>query len=153
MFYQTSGKQTAFANGATLDFLLAVPAGTYPHVQTMILTFGRGDIDFVAYEDTTVSANGSALTLQNVNRTSSNTPSLALYASPTVTDPGTQIFELWVPPTTTGTGQSANGIAGIGQGSEWILNDDRNYLVRITNNSGVSVDWSYEFSWYEIDYS
>jgi hypothetical protein len=151
----TTGKQTGLANAATVDFLLKVPAFTFPHVQQMSLTFGRGDIDVVAYEGTTVSADGSALTIQNVNRNSSNTPNLELYASPTVTTPGTEIFRLWSPPTGTGTGQSANGISGVGQGSEWVLQGNgggTNYLVSITNNSGVSIDWSYEFTWYELDY-
>lgn len=151
-YYQTSGKETALANAGVVDFLLTVPAGTFPHIQTMKLNFGRGGIDFVAYEGTTVSGNGSAITTQNVNRNSSNTPSLELYSGPTVTDVGTPIFTLWVPPTATGTGQSADGVAGIGQGSEWMLAPSTNYLVRITNNSGSTIDWSYEFSWYEIGY-
>ena len=43
-------------------------------------------------------------------------------------------------------------IAGIGQGSEWILKPETPWLIRLTNNSGATIDWSYEFSWYEISY-
>ena len=152
MFYQTSGKQTGLLNAGVEDFLMVTPAFNFPHIQIMQLNFGRGDIDFVAYENTTVSDNGTPLPIENVNRNSSNVPALDLYASPTVTGVGDHIFTLWVPPTGTGTGQSANGVAGVGQGSEWILAPSTNYLVRLTNNSGSTIDWSYEFAWYEIGY-
>jgi len=151
--YSQTGKGTGWANAGVLDFLISVPAATFPHVQVMKLNFGRGDIDLVAYEGTTTSNDGTGLTVQNVNRNSSNTPATALYSSPTVTDPGTQIFTLWIPPTSTGTGLSANGIEGVGQGSEWLLAPETKYLIRLTNNSGSTIDWSHEFSWYEVDYT
>jgi len=153
MFYSHTGKDESWTNGATRNFYLSVPAGVFPHIQVMKLDFGRGDIDFVAYEGTTVSSSGTPLTAVNVNRASANTPSLSLSAEPTVTDTGTAIFTLWAPPTSTGTGQSANGVEGVGQGSEWILNAGTNYLVRLTNNSGSTISWAHEFTWYEIDYS
>ena len=151
-FFNTSGKETGWTNGTTKEFLISPPAGCYPHVQAMVLNFGRGDIDFEAYEGPTITDNGTALTVRNVNRNSDNTPDLDLYASPTTTDDGTMEFQLWVPPTSTGTGQSSNGIEGVGQGSEWILKPSTPWLVRLTNNSGATIDWSYEFSWYEIGY-
>ena len=152
MFFNTSGKQTGWTDGTSKSFLISPPAGCFPHVQTMILNFGRGDIDFVAYEGPTVTDNGSALTAVNVNCSSTNTADLALYAEPTVSDNGTHKFTLWVPPTATGNGQSANGIAGVGQGSEWLLNESVPWLIVMTNNSGSTIDWSYEFSWYELNY-
>ena len=152
MYFSTSGKQTAWADATTREFLIVPPAGCYPHVQVMLLTFGRGDIDFVAYEGPNITDNGTALTARNVNRNSTNTPDLALYATPTTTDDGVMEFQLWVPPTATGNGQSANGISGVGQGSEWVLKPETPWLVRLTNNSGATIDWSYEFSWYEVSY-
>lgn len=151
-FFVTSGKQTAWATATSKLFLLRVPALVFPHVQTMKLSFGRGDIDFEAFEGATVSATGTALPLQNPNRNSTNTPDLELYAEPTVTDDGTSIFTLWTPPTAAGVGQSANGVEGVGQGSEWILKAGTDYIVRMTNNSGALIDWSYEFAWYEVGY-
>lgn len=152
MYFTTSGKQTGWTNGTTKSFLISPPAGCFPHIQTMHLNFGRGDIDFVAYEGPTVTGNGSALTINNVNRTSSRTAALNLYAEPTVSDNGTHEFTLWVPPTAAGTGQTASGIMGVGQASEWILNESTPWLVVMTNNSGATIDWSYEFSWYEVGY-
>ena len=152
MFFNVSGKQTGWTNGTTQQFLVSPPAGCFPHIQTMILNFGKGDIDFVAYENPTITDNGSPLTPVNVNRTSANTAALQLYAAPTVTDNGTHEFTLWVPNTSTGNGQSANGITGVGQGSEWVLNESTPWLIVLTNNSGATIDWAYEFSWYELGY-
>lgn len=152
MFFVTSGKQTGWLTGTSKTFLLSPPAGCFPHVQEIRLNFGSGDIDFVAYEGPTVTDNGSELTYHNINRASTNTPNLNLYAEPTVSADGTQMFTLWVPPTSSGTGQSANGVAAEGQGHEWVLNASTPYLVRLTNNSGSTIDWSYEFAWYEITY-
>jgi len=153
MFFTTSGKNTGWTNGTTQEFLISPPAGCFPHIQAMLLSFGKGDIDFAAYEGPTITDNGTALPTRNVNRNSTNTPDLNLYASPTTTDDGELEYQLWVPPTATGAGQSANGITGVGQGSEWILKPETPWLVRLTNNSGSTIDWSYEFSWYELSYT
>lgn len=153
MFYQVSGKQTGWLDTTSEEFLIVTPAFTFPHVQVMLLNFGSGDIDFAAYENTTTSADGTPLVPMNVNRNSTNAPDTVLTAGPTITDDGDNIFNLWVPPTGTGVGQSANGVQGTGQGSEWILAPDSKYLIRLTNNSGSTIDWSYEFSWYEIDWA
>lgn len=148
--FTTSGKNTNWSTGTSLSFLISPPADCTPHVKTMDLNFGRGDIDFVAYEGPTITDNGTPLTAQNVNRNSSTTPLLNLFANPTTSDNGELEFQLWVPPTSTGVGKSANGVTGVGQGGEWILAPETPWLIVLTNNSGVTIDWSYEFSWYEI---
>lgn len=151
-YFQTSGKQTAWLDATEKKFLLRTPILTFPHIQLMKLNFGKGDIDFVAYEDATVAVDGTPLPVVNPNRNSAETEALLLFGEPTITDNGTQIFELWVPPTATGVGQSANGIEGVGQASEWILKPSCDYLVVLTNNSGTTISFSYEFAWYEIGY-
>lgn len=152
MMFTTTGKQTGWTNGTSQLFLISVPADTFPHVQSMRLSFSRGDIDFTIHEGTTTSADGSALPIANINRNSANTPDLDLFAQPTVTDNGTLLYTLWVPPTAAGTGQTANGVENIGQGHEWILPPSTKYLATLTNNSGATISWSYEFTWYEPNY-
>ena len=152
MYFIVSGKQTGLVNGGTTEFLVSPPADCFPHIQTMVLNFGRGDVDFEAYEGPTITDNGTPIPAQNVNRNSSITPELNLYANPTTTDDGSQEFQLWVPPTATGTGQSANGIEGLGNANEWVLAPETPWLIRITNNSGATIDWSYQFAWYEVSY-
>lgn len=152
MYFAASGKQTGWADGTSKTFLMRTAALNFPHVQTMQLSFGKGDIDFVAYEGATINADGTPLPVENVNRNSSTTPAMLLFAEPTVGANGDHIFTLWVPNTATGVGQSANGVEGIGQASEWILKPGTDYVVVMTNNSGATIAWAYQFAWYEIGY-
>ena len=43
--FHSSGKVLTLANAASADFVLAVPADTYPHFARVRLNFGDGDID------------------------------------------------------------------------------------------------------------
>jgi len=151
-YHVCTGKDTGWLDAGVKVFQLKTAALNFPHIQTMLLNFGKGDVDFVAYEGATITVDGTPLPVFNANRNSTKTPLLELFAAPTVGANGTEIFRLWTPPTATGVGQSANGIAGVGQGSEWILKPSTDYLVIMTNNSGATIDFSYEFSWYELAY-
>jgi hypothetical protein len=150
--YHTSGKVTGMINANVDDFLLSVPAVTFPHFQRLQITAGEGDIDMLVYEGTTTSADGAAVSVFNVNRNSSNTPDTVLTTGPTVTDVGTLIHTQWIPPSATGVGQSPAGVVGETNGEEWVLKPSTKYLVRITNNSGSTISYRYEMLWYEIDY-
>jgi len=152
MVFHASGKVTGMINANVDEFLVAVPAVTFPHFQRFRITAGRGDIDVQVYEGTTTSADGTPITTQNTNRNSTNTPSTVLTSAPTITDDGTLVHTSWMPPTGTGTGQSANGLVGETNGEEWILKPATKYLVRITNNSGATIDYAYEMLWYEVSY-
>jgi len=150
--YHTSKKWVGVANGAAVDVLFDVPANTYPHIQKMEIFAGAGDIDFALYEGVTVSANGTLCPCPNVNRNSSNTGATQIYVDPTVTDTGTLIADHWVPPTSTGQGQSQQGVSNASEGEEWIFAPSTKYVKRITNNSGNAVDMYISIVWYEIGY-
>ena len=150
--YHASGKATAIADGATLEMLFKVPAGTFPHFHKVRMQYGAGDVEMDAYEGTTVSADGTSITAYNLNRNSSNTPNMTAFHTPTITADGTKIHAQWAPPTASGTGGSQEGVVDVTQGEEWILKPDTNYLFRITNNSGEIISIGYEIMWYEIDF-
>jgi len=150
--YHASGKVTGMVDANVDDFLIAVPAGTFPHFQRLQVTAGRGDIDIQVYEGTTTSADGAAITTFNVNRNSLNTPSSVVTFGPTVSVAGPLIHTQWIQPTATGVGQSPSGIVGETNGEEWVLKPSTKYLVRITNNSGATIAYRYELLFYEIDY-
>lgn len=152
MVFHSSGKVTGMIDENVDDFLLVVPTFTYPHLQTFNLTFGAGDIDILVYEGATASADGTPVTPFATNRNSSQDAALVINQSPTVTDEGTLVHTGWLPPTATGVGQSPDGIVGPGPGEEWILAPETKYLVRLTNNSGGTVDYRFEALWYELDY-
>jgi len=148
--FHSSGKNTGLANAATADFLMSVPAGVYPHVQRVRLDLEDGDVDLAMYEGVTTSADGGVITPFNTNRNSSNTSGAILTGTPTVTDLGTLFHRHWIPPTATGVGAKA-GIMDINAfGEEWLLAPSTKYLFRITNNSGGTIDYRWEFVWYEI---
>lgn len=152
--FHASGKVTGMIDDNVDDFLISVPAGTFPHFQRFRMFMGRGDVDVLVYEGTTTSADGGAITTNNTNRTSTNTPGVDLFSAPTVTDVGTLVHTSWLPPTSAGQGQSgATGISGETNGEEWVLAPSTKYLIRITNLSGATIDYAYEMLWYEVGYT
>jgi hypothetical protein len=152
MVFHSSAKVTGLADAGVYDLLVAVPAGAFPHFQRLQVTAGRGDIDLNVYEDTTTSADGTTVPVFNVNRNSARTPSSVVTHTPTVTGVGTLIHTQWIQPTATGVGQSPAGIVGETNGEEWVLKPSTKYLVRLTNNSGATIDFRYEMLFYEIGY-
>jgi hypothetical protein len=151
--YHASGKVTGMVDTNVDDFLIVTPASPEVNFSSVGLKVGEGDVDIQVYEDTTVSAAGSALTELNTNRNSSNTPGTVLTFGPTVTGVGTLIHTDWIPPTATGIGATPGGASTIGgKGEEWILKPSSNYMIRITNNSGATIAYQWEMAWYEPDY-
>ena len=150
--HSVTAKFAALADTASLELLLTVPAGVYPHLNKWRSSFGRGDIDIVGYEAPTVSDVGTAMPSLNTNRNSSRVPGMTVSHTPTTSADGSLIHTIWVPPTGTGTGQSANGVANVEAGEEWILPASTQYLWRITNNSGATIPVSFDLIWYEIAY-
>lgn len=142
----TLGKRFTIAEaGGVVDFLGIVPAGTFPHFRTMIVTLDGGPFDVDFYEGTTVSANGAAVSANNNNRNSANTNSMEIYQGPTVTDAGALLEPVLA------TGNKQSGAIGSDSTNEWILKAGTNYLIRITNNTpgGGSSNASANMFWYE----
>ena len=148
--YHASGKITGILAAGIHEMMFRVPAGAYPHLHVLRMQFGAGDVDMVAYEGVTVSADGTEVPSHNLNRNSSNVPAMLLFDSPTVTDDGLEIHRQWTPPTATGQGQSVEGVVNVEQGEEWVLKPSTDYLFRITNNSSDTIDMGFEVMWYEI---
>ncbi len=131
--------------GGTHEFLGVVPAAVFPHFRSLTITSdgGPNDVDF--YEDTTVSANGAAVTPYNNNRNSITIPELLIYDIPTITGDGTLLEPILIP----GTKQA--GSFGSEASNEWILKASSNYMIRITNNTvgaGTS-NFTINMFWYE----
>lgn len=149
--FHWAGKVTGLLNASAVDFLFKVPAATYPHIHRMRANVGAGDVDIQAFEGTTVSADGTPLVVDNLNRNSVITPDMTMFFNPTVTADGTEIHNIWIPPTSAGVGQSIQGVSGATAGEEWILKPSTNYLQRITNNSGSTISAWVEILFYELD--
>jgi hypothetical protein len=153
MVFHCSGKVTGIVDDASSDFLLVAPPVTPLHLHRARMTFGAGDVDLLAYEGVETSAQGAAVNpIFNLNRNSDNTPEMLITSNPTITAPGTLIHTQWAPPTAAGQGQSPQGIGDVDQGEEWILIPGEQYLIRVTNRSGGTITFAYEFMWFEVTY-
>ncbi len=138
-----SNKFAAIADDGVADIYVKVPAGIEPHI-----VFHRdieGDADVELFEDTTVSADGTALTPRNLNRNSTNISTVSFFHTPTVTSPGTQLFIEW---NAAGSGGQAAGSEGAFD--EFELAKGKNYLFRVTNRSGSAKNIGSFARYYEV---
>lgn len=147
-FYTATYRNTAVANGATLDILIAVPAGKVPHLQLLEIVTDGGPISYQLDEAVTTSADGTALPSYNRNRTSSNVAATVLTHTPTVTDTGLEIEAHNVP----AIGNKVGIFDQTSQG-EWMLKPSTKYLLRVTNDSGQARDIEARLAFYEIDWN
>ena len=152
MVFSSTGKATGLANAGVFEFTLST-GNSYPHLNKMRLSFGAGDIDVLSFKNATWSSAGTPLVPVNTNLNSSNTPVMSMAYNPTLLTDGTEVHTMWAPPTATGVGQSQSGLANLDAGEEWILAPNTQYLFRITNNSGVTIDMAWDFLWYEVSYT
>lgn len=132
-------EQNTLGNEGTRDILLVTPNTTrWSH-----LTFGfrsSGEANFVFYEGTTTSDDGTAVTPMNRNRNSDHTAGMLVYHTPTVSAVGTQLCTRHF-----GAGRTPGEERGI---SEWVLRQNTKYLIRVTSEA-ASNDISSAFDWYE----
>jgi len=137
------------ANGVTQYHLLKNPAFNYPHLRIVTTDVTIAPAVISLYETPTTTADGTTATTFNYNRNSANTSSLLMYENPTVTAVGTLLESVLIPSGGGGGGSSKPGGFGIDLPTEWILKQNTNYLVAITNNSGSTIDAYVHFFWYE----
>ena len=139
-----SDRHDGIENGADFDYLLRVPAGNSARQIHMRFNFigkantGSLDIDICLYKDTVVSADGTPEDLVSTNDAVVKTTGVLIFESPTVTNVGTlKTCNLIV-------GEKKSASSKEQAVPEWILAPDgdnaRDYLFRLTNNSGGTVD-------------
>ncbi len=117
------------ADGADFDILLVT--GT-TKVIVALAAATSGDADVIFYEDTTVSDNGSAVSVVNMNRNSAKASNMSAFEAPTVTGVGTELFNVSFPGGEKKDAVPVSAASSLG----WYLKPSSNYLLRITNQSG-----------------
>ncbi len=150
--FHASGKVSAMVDANVDNFLFVTPSTPVVHLFKWTMVVGAGDVDLQIYEAPTSSAAGAALTELNVNRNSSKTPGCVLTFGPTLSDDGTLLHTDWIPPSAAAIGQTQSGKGDEGTGEEWMLMPSTKYLFRVTNNSGETIDYRWEFAWMEPNY-
>ena len=141
-----SDKHTGITNGANFDTLIVVPAGDSTrqvHLRFSYTLAGATpgtdvEADLILYGDTIVSDNGDAEGIVSTNDAIVKTTGVLAFTGPTIdTEPadlGNQKAQALIT-SARRTGGSQDQIV-----PEWVLAPDgsnlRNYLLRLTNNSG-----------------
>lgn len=146
--WHATHRVASLANLGTFDVLLNVPSGVFPHLNAMLFSVSDSPLDITSYEDVTTSDDGSSITTFNRNRNSGNGSGMILTHTPTVTDLGTLVHDRFVPDNG-GVGSNEIGMISPNLGEEWILKEGSKYLVRLTNNSGGAINFTFEALWYE----
>lgn len=126
IFFTTSSAGD-IAAGGTKDWLLRVPAAQSAHIEF----FGTVEHSMHGFffEGPTSTGDGSALAIQNRNRSSSKTATLLAFEGPTITDDGLLMLNFFMPG---GSKTSASGGEGSSE-DEWVLSPG-DYLLRIAND-------------------
>lgn len=136
----------AVADDGTVDVLLTVPEGTYPHTIFEVAVGGQSEVTL--YESPIVSNTGTTIVPYNMNRPMTTTiATVGITHSPAITATGdyTLVHRIIPGGATVQTrvgGQSSKGV-------EWIFKPGTYYLLRITNTSGGAVPVSVMWEWYE----
>lgn len=139
--YFLKGWQDVGAN-ATISFLWRVPNNTkWPHARWNLAA--EAEATFTMYENPTVAAAGSAVTVWNNNRNSTNTPGVTAFSTPSITALGTPIYAAKL-----GSGRSIGGADSVG--NELVGKQNEDYLFVMANNDATATRWvAYDFYWYE----
>ena len=131
-------------NGSTVRMHIKTPAALELHTDFTIVAVGNMDISIV--EGSTFTANGTAKSVYNLNRTTPTATGASVWHTPTVLVPGTAIYAMTTPSGALGTSRLG---AMVRNGTEIILAPDTEYTIDILNNSGVAADIFIAGEYYE----
>jgi hypothetical protein len=141
--YKLNPVASKLAANASIDIVMASPAGVFPHLS--VEAFCQGDAEFYMYEGSTTTG-GTAFTPINRNRNYaiSNPSQSAMVINPTINSLGTELDGQIVPG---GVGKKSGG--GDSGSLEYVLKPLTNYHFRLTNVNGTSHAASLTLEWYE----
>ncbi len=144
---QKTADASPIADDASYDMLIIVGNEAEAH-----LVFGAasgGTAEVILYKDTTVSDNGAQVAVQNMRQSLHGIKlnTTRAFTTPTITLVGTQM-NIQLLPGGSGPGQGTSG-GTVREGTEWVLNPNTNYLIRVTNRSGAAQPISIMAQWYE----
>jgi len=125
-------------------YFMGVTGDVTAHLWEFFVKTDSAPITVEFYEGATTSNDGTPQTPLNRNRQGTFTPSMQVFAGPTVTSDGTQLILAKI----LGNQQtvSSDNLEG-----EWILKKSTKYTFKITNNSQQAANIAAGFNWLEID--
>lgn len=148
-------RHNGVANGADFDILVRIPASAadrqvhFRFSYTSKANTGILDVDVTLYKDTLVSADGSLETIVSTNDAVVKSTGVTIFAGPTVTDVGEYKTSVNMFGEKKSAGSKETAVP------EWVLAPDgeseRNYLMRLTNNSGGTIDFNHALFFYDSE--
>ena len=142
--YIHSDRHNGIADAANFDMLIRIPAGNADRQVHLRFNYvgkaitGTLDADVKLYEGVTVSADGTPEAIVSTNDAVVLSTSVTMYAGPTVTDLGN--LKAW----TMMVGEKKGASSKEQSVPEYILAPNgasaRDYIIRLTNNSGGAMD-------------
>lgn len=142
--YMASKFFSDLADNASAELRVTAGVSKALHITISIATEGNAEV--YIYEGTTYNVNGTAVTVYNKNRVSTNTTDAAVKHTPTINVLGANIFQAFLP-----GGTKKEAVGGVRtNGQEWIFKKGIDYLIRVTNRGGADKDVSIETEYYEV---
>ena len=138
----------AVANNGNIDLWLKASATHSVH--TYIKVIAGGDATFEYFKATTVTADGTPCTPLNHNETSSNTPELTVFHTPTIDVLGAVS---WPEKIVGGTGGITPGAIQTPGSEQVVIPSNANRLFRMTNTAGTTQPLQIILSFYEVPHS
>ena len=148
-------RHNAIANGANFDMLIRIPAGNAARQVHFRFNYsgkantGTLDVDVILYEGITVSADGSSEVIASTNDAVVKSTGVLMFSSPTVTDLGNYKAQ------TAMLGEKKSASSEDQAVPEWIMAPNgasaRDYLMRVTNNSGGTADIIHALFFYDSE--
>lgn len=144
---QKTADDSPVADNASYDMLLIT--GNEAEAHLVFSAAAGGICELIFYKDTTVSDNGAQIDVQNMRQSLHGIKlnTTRAFTTPTITLVGT-MMHIRLLPGGTGPGQSTSG-STIRENTEWVLEPNTNYLIRVTNRSGGAQPISILTQWYE----
>ena len=148
-------RHDAVADAASFDMLIRIPAGNAArqvhfrfHYSAKANT-GTLDVDVMFYKDVVTSADGTPETIVAVNDAIVRSSGVLMFSGPTVTDVGTYKTSVNMFGEKKSAGSEETAVP------EWVLAPDgasaRDYLMRLTNNSGGTIDFNHALFFYDSE--
>ena len=130
--YSISKLFTGIANGNSVMVLIKCHADFTINGYATMASEGAWHVS--KYETPTITADGTALSAINTNRSSANTVNSTFFHTPTISANGTLLSEKLI--------GSSRESPGSGEFNRWHLKKGLNYLIVMTNASGLASDAS-----------
>lgn len=145
VFFQADRVDTAVVNDGTVDLLVRIPS-TLASAHMRFRMGAGGDAEVELYENPTVTAPGTANSIQNRNRVLNTSPEVTVFHTSTLAGDGTLIAQEIIP----GGNFFITAGGAISSFEEWVLKPDEDYLFRVINKAGSDQPVSASLDWYEV---